>query len=90
MKHIEAGKPFQVAGDKIAVQLASYPTTLHYTVDAEQGWTDWSEQITEKNVAEQVYYFFDFHSYISSSIIFNHMRLNFDNISFIKRPFTCS
>ena len=50
MKHIEAGKPFQVTGDKIAVQLASYPTTLHYTVDAEQGWTDWSEQITEKNV----------------------------------------
>lgn len=50
MKHIEAGKPFQVAGDKIAVQLASYPTTLHYTVDAVQGWTDWSEQITEKNV----------------------------------------
>ena len=50
MKHIEAGKPFQVAGDKIAVQLASYPTTLHYTVDAAQGWTDWSEQITEKNV----------------------------------------
>ena len=50
MKHIEAGKPFQVAGDKIAVQLASYPTTLHYTVDAEQGWTDWTEQITEKNV----------------------------------------
>ena len=50
MKHIEAGKPFQVASDKIAVQLASYPTTLHYTVDAEQGWTDWSEQITEKNV----------------------------------------
>ena len=50
MKHIEAGKPFQVAGDKIAVQLASYPTTLHYTVDAGQGWTDWAEQITEKNV----------------------------------------
>ena len=50
MKHIEAGKSFQVAGDKIAVQLASYPTTLHYTVDAAQGWTDWSEQITEKNV----------------------------------------
>ena len=50
MKHIEAGKPFQVAGDKIAVQLASYPTTLHYTVDTEQGRTDWSEQSTEKNV----------------------------------------
>lgn len=50
MKHIEAGKPFQVAGNKIAVQLASVPTTLHYTVDAAQGWTDWSEQITEKNV----------------------------------------
>ena len=50
MKQIEAGKPFQVAGDKIAVQLASFPTTLHYTVNAEQGWTDWSEQITEKNV----------------------------------------
>lgn len=50
MKHIEAGKSFQVAGDKIAVQLASFPTTLHYTVDAAQGWTDWSEQITEKNV----------------------------------------
>lgn len=50
MKHIEAGKPFQVAGDKIAVQLASFPTTLHYTVNAEQGWSDWSEQITEKNV----------------------------------------
>ena len=50
MKHIEAGKSFQVAGDKIAVQLSSYPTTLHYTVDAAQGWTDWSEQITEKNV----------------------------------------
>ena len=50
MKHIEAGKSFQVAGDKIAVQLASCPTTLHYTVDAAQGWTDWSEQITEKNV----------------------------------------
>ena len=39
-----------MADDKIAVQLASYPTTLHYTVDAEQGWTNWSEQITEKNV----------------------------------------
>ena len=50
MKHIEAGKPFQVAGDKIAVQLSSYPTTLHYTVDAEQGWTDWSEEITEDTV----------------------------------------
>ena len=50
MKHIEAGKAFQVAGDKIAVQLASYPTTLHYTVDAAQGWTDWPEQITEQNV----------------------------------------
>ena len=50
MKHIKAGESFQVAGDKIAVQLASYPTTLHYTVDAAQGWTDWSEQITEKNV----------------------------------------
>ena len=50
MKHIDAGKPFQVAGDKIAVQLSSYPTTLHYTVDAEQGWTDWSEQITEDTV----------------------------------------
>ena len=50
MKHIEAGKPFQVAGDKIAVQLSSYPTTLHYTVDAEQGWTDWSEEITQDTV----------------------------------------
>ena len=50
MKHIEAGIPFQVAGDKIAVQLASYPTTLHYTVDAEQGWTDWTEEITEDTV----------------------------------------
>ena len=50
MKHIEAGKSFQVAGDKIAVQLSTYPTTLHYTVDAAQGWTDWTEQITEKNV----------------------------------------
>ena len=50
MKHIEAGKSFQVAGNKIAVQLSSYPTTLHYTVNAEQGWTDWTEQITEKNV----------------------------------------
>ena len=50
MKHIEAGKPFQVAGDKIAVQLSSYPTTLHYTVDAEQGWTDWTEEITEDTV----------------------------------------
>lgn len=50
MKHIAAGTSFQVASGKIAVQLAVYPTTLHYTVDAEQGWSDWSEQLTEQNV----------------------------------------
>ena len=50
MKHIKAGESFQVASGKIAVQLSSYPTTLHYTVDTEQGWTDWTEVITEDTV----------------------------------------
>lgn len=50
MKTIPANTPFQVASNKIAVQVSGYPTNLYYTVDQNAGWSSWSEMIEDQNV----------------------------------------